>query len=129
MLVDDDSDDQELFGIALESIDENIRCEFAKDGLEGLEKLEAAAELPDFIFLDLNMPRMGGKECLKKIRSTAAYDAIPVIMISTSSNPADQSETMENGANGFIIKPPRTSELIAQIETVFKTHTTQLKST
>ena len=57
-LIDDDIDDQEIFGLAIKEIDYSIQCTFANDGAEALQKLSTTALnfLPDYIFLDLNMP-------------------------------------------------------------------------
>ena len=121
LLIDDDPDDQELFSMAIEAIDRSIHCSFAKDGLYGLELLEeSGTELPDIIFLDLNMPRMGGKECLQTIRSVRAYDHIPVVILSTSSARFDQVETLAGGAVDFITKPSRTAEFVAELKRVLE---------
>src|SRR5687767_10965856 len=93
LLIDDDLDDQEIFLLALEKTNLNIKCETACDGLKGLEKLEKSEELPHFIFLDLNMPNMDGKKCLAEIKKRQRYNDIPIIMYSTSSYINDIRET------------------------------------
>jgi CheY-like chemotaxis protein len=110
LMIDDDVDDQELFEIALSSLDPQIICKMANNGLEGLNHLKSNP-LPDIIFLDLNMPKMNGKECLKAIKADPAFQNIPVIILSTSINPTDRSETLALGATQFITKPSSTSEL------------------
>ena len=68
-IADDDPDDQELFIEALLQIDAQCKCVTAFDGLEALNKLfSQTVYVPDFIFLDLNMPKMNGKECLVEIK-------------------------------------------------------------
>lgn len=105
-LVDDDIDDRELFGDALADVDNGILLNTAEDGIEALKKLQGdAAETPDLIFLDLNMPRMDGKQFLKKIKENNALSEIPVYIYSTSSNEEDRKETMAMGAAKFIVKP------------------------
>lgn len=121
LLIDDDPDDHELFAIALEAIDRSVHCSFAKDGLYGLELLEeSGTELPDVIFLDLNMPRMGGKECLHTIRSVREYDHIPVVILTTSVNRFDQVDTLAGGAVDFITKPSLTAEFVSELQRVFE---------
>ena len=65
MIVDDDSDDRDFFSRALNKIDSSAECLFAVNGEDALKILRNGIKrLPDFIFLDLNMPRMDGKTCL-----------------------------------------------------------------
>jgi len=111
-IADDDPDDQELFIEALQEIDALCKCVTAFDGQEALNKLlNYSAYLPDFIFLDLNMPKMNGKECLSEIKKNNFLKDIPVIIYSTSSDKKDMHEAMELGAVFFLEKPNRFEEL------------------
>ena len=103
-MIDDDLDDQEFFQMAMEKIGYNVECRFADDCLKGLELLENSDFLPDFIFLDVNMPKMNGLECLEKIRTMARLNHVPVYLYSTSSekNIADKCLTL--GGAGLIKK-------------------------
>lgn len=111
LLVDDDEDDKEIFCLALKKIDPSIDCITASDGREALSILDDGSFIPDYIFLDLNMPRMDGKECLKEIRKQNRLDKVPVIIFTTSSAERDKEETKKLGANSFITKPPLVSTL------------------
>lgn len=113
-IIDDDIEDQEIFAIAVEEIDSNIRCESAIDGIVALEKLKQDFR-PDFIFLDLNMPRMSGKETLQELRKIPALHDVPVIAYSTSSEIRDVEDMKRLGANHFITKPPDITSLIADV--------------
>ncbi len=111
-IVDDDPDDQELFIEALLGIDKTCRCVTAFDGEEALQKLfKEMLQLPDFIFLDLNMPRMNGKQFLTEIKNHKDIQHIPVIIYSTSSEKNDILETTRLGASFFLQKPNRFDEL------------------
>ena len=112
MLIDDDEDDRELFQEALRELENAIDFTGAESCNEALFVLESKAVEPDFIFLDLNMPQIGGRECLTKLKNSLELSKIPVIMFSTSSDPRDIKETRDLGAIDFITKPPRTSELV-----------------
>lgn len=114
-LVDDDADDQEIFALALAEVDNSISCITAKSGMEALDKLNENTFRPDYIFLDLNMPRMNGKQCLREIKGQAALNKIPVVIYSTSSDDRDIEETRALGAAAFITKPPGISELIRSL--------------
>ena len=72
LLIDDDQDDQELFLMALERVDSQIKCSVANNGVEGLAALSDHFYTPTHIFLDINMPKMNGIECLQRIRINRA---------------------------------------------------------
>jgi CheY-like chemotaxis protein len=121
-LIDDDEDDQEIFTLALREADASIRCVTANDGVEALTRLTGDKTfIPDYIFLDLNMPLMNGKECLREIRKHTHLRDVPVIIFSTSSEPHEIEETRRLGANEFITKPPLISSLSRQLAEFFKT--------
>jgi CheY-like chemotaxis protein len=110
-LVDDDMDDHEIFKSALAKVDGGLALLTATNGYEALDVLSASDTLPDYIFVDLNMPRMGGLQFLKEIKQTETLKHIPVIIYSTSSNPGDIAKTRELGAISFVTKPSRFSDL------------------
>ena len=83
----------------------------ATDGQEALDQLLSKSIIPDLIFLDLNMPRMDGKECLALIKQEDELKHIPVIMYTTSSQSQDIEQTMLQGAVCFITKPSSLREL------------------
>jgi CheY-like chemotaxis protein len=119
LLVDDDEDDREIFIIALNDLGPNIDCELACDGMDALEKLRSTDSLPDFIFIDLNMPRMNGKECISEIKKDNRLLGIPVIIYSTSSSPHDQQDARRLGAAYFFTKPPSISALSNALRDIF----------
>ena len=119
LLVDDDEDDQEIFCLALEKVNPSMKCIKASDGRDALSILSEESFIPDYIFLDLNMPRMDGKECLKEIRKQSRFNKVPVIIFTTSSSERDQAETRQLGANWFITKPPLISTLVEKLSEVF----------
>lgn len=112
LLVDDDMDDTFVFGEVLAEVDPSIGFRTASNGQEALEKLLATdAVLPDVIFMDLNMPRMDGKQCLFEIKNNEKLRHIPVMMYTTSSHSADIEQSMQLGAVCFITKPADFKEL------------------
>lgn len=110
-LIDDDLDDQDIFILALEEVDKSIRCEVASDGADALKRLNGKELRPDYIFLDLNMPRMNGKQCLSQIKKLDFLSDVPVIIYSTSSDQNDRTETERLGAAHYIVKPNTVSAL------------------
>lgn len=106
LIIDDDDDDRSLFSDALGEVSSTVKCVSVSDGQEGLEILRDARQaLPDLIFLDLNMPRLNGKQCLAEIKKIPELAHIPVIMYSTTKRIEDVEETQKLGAAYFLTKP------------------------
>ncbi len=105
LLIDDDSDDRELFSEALSLVEPAIICDQAMDAEEGLARLQQSGEEPDLIFLDINLPVMNGWQFLTRLKKESDLKHIPVIMYSTSSNVRDMKTAREMGALCFITKP------------------------
>lgn len=105
LLADDDKDDCFFFEKALDSLPFSIHLDIVHDG-ERLMKylLENANKQPDIIFLDLNMPRKNGSECLAEIKSDKKMKRIPVVIYSTSLNESVADELYKNGAHYYIRK-------------------------
>jgi CheY-like chemotaxis protein len=118
LLVDDDTDDRELFCEALAAINPIIVCDVAADAQEALEKLYKREETPDMIFLDINLPITTGWQFLTNLKKTAAYKDIPVIMYSTSNNQRDRDIAKDLGALCFITKPNAFKKLKSTLDIV-----------
>ncbi|MDJ1504236.1 response regulator [Xanthocytophaga agilis] len=105
-LIDDDADDRELFAEALLLADPTATCYTASKAEEALKKLKSGdSSVPDFIFLDINLPDLSGWECLIQLKSMAKYKQVPVIMYSTSSHERDVKIAEDLGAFYFLTKP------------------------
>ena len=116
-LIDDDPDDREIFCIALEDTNKGFKCITAPNGKEALQKLSTDDSFrPDYIFLDLNMPVMNGKQCLQEIKKIPRLESVPVIIYTTSSYVKDMEETKELGATHFLTKPSRIDRLTRLLE-------------
>jgi CheY-like chemotaxis protein len=109
LLADDDPDDRELFTDAANN--HNADVQSVPNGVQLMKFLNQSNELPDFIFLDLNMPEKGGKECLQEIRQHERLKHLPVIIYSTSSSKRDIDDTYDLGADLYITKPNSFSQL------------------
>jgi CheY-like chemotaxis protein len=110
LVIDDDTDDRELFCEALASVDPGIHCEQAVDGKEALTRL-SAKEQPDIIFLDINMPIMDGWQFLTHLKKQDGHKDIPVIVYTTSATLKDKRIANDLGALCFITKPHAYSRL------------------
>lgn len=106
VLADDDEDDREFFRYTLESTSSAHRFLAFKDGESLLDYLNNTEnEVPNLIFLDINMPKINGWECLKQIRTKYSSVQLPVLIYSTSNHPDDVSMSLRLGANMHIHKP------------------------
>jgi len=106
LLIDDDRDDADLFKEALFEINSTIVFQHYEDSKAGLKLLlEKQTELPDLIFLDINMPIVSGWQCLTEFKKADHLKHIPVIMFTTSSQTSEKEIADELGAEGFITKP------------------------
>ena len=108
-MIDDDTDDQEIFLSVLEGIDPTVNCITASNGQEAIQKLTDGSRRPDLIFLDLNMPLMNGKQFLKACNLIDDCKKIPVIILTTSSDKKSMEETLQLGARDYITKPDKYS--------------------
>jgi CheY-like chemotaxis protein len=112
LIIDDDVEDQEIFLEALKEVDSTVLCYTAMSGEEAFKKMETdVVLLPDLIFLDLNMPKLNGKQVLKEIKNSRLLRQIPVIMYSTSFAPRDIDEIKSVGAIYHLLKPSRFDDL------------------
>ena len=123
LIIDDDSDDVEILCEAIAEINPAIKCESAENGEVALKLLRNPFQvLPDFIFLDLNMPRMNGKQCLAELKKDSNLKDIPVIVYTTSKLDEDFQETARLGAMLFITKPTRLTKLVETITFILSAH-------
>lgn len=106
LLADDDEDDRNFFKDAFKEIKISTDVKLVKDGVELMEYLNKPdIVLPHILFLDLNMPRKNGLECLREIKKIDRLKHIAIAIYSTSASEADIEETFVKGANIYIKKP------------------------
>lgn len=106
LLADDDEDDCMLFEDALKEVNASTELATANDGVELMKLLgKIVPPPPDVIFLDLNMPKKNGFECLAEIRNSQDFKNIPVVIFSTTGEEEAINKLYEQGANYFIRKP------------------------
>jgi len=118
LLADDDEADRLIFKEAFDEMDIGTSVETVNDGEELMQLLENSdyEDLPQILFLDINMPRKNGLECLKEIRTNKKYKEVSIAIYSTSSSEKDMHETFLNGANVYINKPQDFNKLKKVLE-------------
>lgn len=123
LLAEDDEDDRLLARQAWREVEHDgqsveVRC--VEDGAQLLDYLRVQgafappthAPRPDLILLDLHMPRLDGRAALRQIKSDPSLRAIPVVVLTTSSAPADVWNSYQDGANSYITKPASFEKLV-----------------
>lgn len=106
LLIEDNPDDVLLTKRAFLRQNFSLRIEVAKDGHEALERLLGEDPLlPDLILLDLKIPKLGGLDVLRRIRSDDHTKYIPVVVLTSSSEEVDILSSYDLGANSFLQKP------------------------
>lgn len=107
LLIDDDADELNIFVEALDAAGIRSRCTWAESALHVPE----IKPVPEIIFLDLNMPRVDGFDCLKEIKASPAFVSIPVVLYSTGMNDELKEKGMLMGASACIAKTYSIAEL------------------
>lgn len=111
LVVEDNDDDFEACEIALTEEREDAvpiyRCETGQEALDYLRRPHGRTRKcqPSVILLDLNLPGLGGYDVLRSIKGDPALCLIPVVVLTTSSDPADVEECYRSGANSYVTKP------------------------
>ena len=123
ILIEDNPNDAELITRVLRKHNLVNKCIVLKDGVEAIDFLfsqggfadRPASENPKLILLDLKLPRVNGIEVLRKIKSDDRTRKIPVVVLTSSTEPRDLKETYELGANSYVSKPIKFEEFAKAI--------------
>lgn len=131
LIADDDEDDRLLFQMAIDKIKINTELSLFINGKELMNYINnEGSDLPELIFLDLNMPVKSGLECLRDIRKNPKFNNIVIAIYSTSSSESDIEETFISGANIYVNKPSDfetlTKVLTKVIDINWQYHTSRL---
>lgn len=118
LLADDDEDDCDFFREALSETTIKAELFMVHDGVQLMNYLEknGLENFPDVIFLDLNMPRKNGIECLTEMKANERLKSLPVIIFSTSLDSEIVNNLYQKGASYYIRKPGEFSKLKTVIE-------------
>jgi len=103
--VEDDADDAELLQDAFKDNGISVCIEVVTTGDKVMPLLTQGTRLPDVIVMDLNLPKIHGKDVLKALKANEKLKSIPVVILTTSSSADDKAYCIQNGADKFITKP------------------------
>lgn len=116
---DDDEDDMMFFNDAVEKISGNsakkIRLHLHLNGSSLIENIKKNKDHNGVVFLDINMPMKNGMELLQEIRKESEIREFPVVMYSTSSNPANIEQCRQLGADFYAVKPSNFNDLVTLV--------------
>src|SRR5215470_3610090 len=105
LLVEDNASDEELTLRALRKSNIANKVIVVRDGAAALEFLRETADLPQVVLLDLNLPKIGGLDVLRAIRSDERTKLLPVVIMTSSKEDRDLMTGYELGANSYVVKP------------------------
>ena len=118
LLGEDDIDDEELLKELFSSVDNSLELTFINNGRQVIEHLDALPkdQLPCLLILDYNMPELNGADILENLKGKEKYADIPKIIWSTSGTETYRKKCLALGAEDYIIKPSKVSELVGAIK-------------
>lgn len=120
ILAEDDADDLELFQDALAELPFLVRVSHCQNGNELMQYLrdKHAGELPDIVFLDLNMPQKTGLECVQEIKRENRFRHVSIVILSTSADSRIVKQLYQQGADRYLFKPTNFADLKSLINRV-----------
>ena len=132
LLVEDSPGDVRLTRDAFRETNESIRLHVAVDGVEAMDFLKKRGVFvdsprPDFILLDLNIPKMDGREVLAQIKRDNDLKTIPTIILTTSDSEADIKKSYELQANCYLNKPVQLDDFESVVKSINDFWTTKVK--
>ncbi|RFS13325.1 response regulator [Emticicia sp. C21] len=121
LLAEDDLDDQFIFSDTIKQLSTSIELTIVNDGQGVLDVMRSNNNfIPHIIFLDVNMPKMNGIECLIQIRRNKILKNTPCIILTTSTAPKDIEETYNHGANLYFEKPIGYTDFVKMFNKLFE---------
>jgi two-component system, chemotaxis family, response regulator Rcp1 len=134
LLVEDSPGDVRLTQEAFRDFDKTVRLHVARDGVDAMaflrrQGVHANAPRPDFILLDLNLPKMDGREVLASIKKDESLKIIPTIILTTSDADVDIAKSYELQANCYLVKPVQLDEFENLVRSISDFWLTKVKLT
>ncbi len=116
LAVEDQEDDRRILERCMGRTGHDVDLSFARNGVEFLERLAHDDEPFRLVLLDLNMPLKDGREVLREARQDA--HTVPIVVLTTSADPADVEDAYRSGANAYFIKPYDIQEFVDLLGTI-----------
>jgi CheY-like chemotaxis protein len=119
LLIDENTDDQEILQLCIRRVDANVECVTANNCIEAYNLVTVANYLPEYIFLDVNMTKEDGLECLRKIKKMDKLNQAKIFMYSSTFESDIFQECRKLGVEDFIAKPTRLTILKEKLALIF----------
>jgi CheY-like chemotaxis protein len=120
LLIEDDLDDTGLLEDMLRSQDTPFTMEILNDGEEAVKHFRAGSSFPDLVILDFNLPKIHGRDVVLEMKSLPAYKDIPLLVLTTSSAPADIEFAHHHGVDKYLTKPSTLEAFRMVVDTIVK---------
>jgi len=121
ILIDDDRDDLQFLEEAIKKIDNSVKCIPYLYCDEALSQISTATTAPpNYIFIDMNMPRLDGQQCLKELRKNPTFNQATITILSTFMPPVVAEKLKENGADFTFQKPNKFDEYQYILENIIQ---------
>jgi len=118
LLIDDDIDDRDLFCITIKDISPEIDCKQFANGLDGISYLSSSTELPEVIFIDINMHLIDGLSFLKDIKENEKSRDIPIYIYSTPLMVKEMEESLKQYVSGYLFKTANFKEFARSLREI-----------
>jgi DNA-binding response OmpR family regulator len=118
LLIEDDPDDIELLEDALQKFGVTYEMDTVIDGGNAIDYISEVRGKPDIIILDLNLPRVHGKQVILAVKSSVDFRDIPLLILTTSSSADDIAYAYKNGAKKYLQKPTSVDEIKLTVEVI-----------
>jgi DNA-binding response OmpR family regulator len=120
LLIEDDLDDIELLQEALLFRQVAFSLETVNDGGAAVQYIRNCQDCPDIIILDMNLPKVHGREVMLEIKSIASFKNIPLLVLTTSSAQQDIDYAYANGADKYLVKPTDITQINEMVDTIVR---------
>ncbi|CAN5512569.1 response regulator [soil metagenome] len=120
LIVDDDADDRYLLDYAIEQLTLDVTVLTIPDARDALTYLQTCQRPPSLLITDLNMPYLTGLELLNLIKQSTNHRMVPVVILTTSQADEDRERCYRAGANAYLVKPGRISELSGLLQSCIR---------
>ncbi|HEY4149379.1 MAG TPA: response regulator [Chitinophagaceae bacterium] len=118
LLIEDDLDDIEFLQEAFKNQGVEVDMDIANDGSAAVNHIRTARQYPDIIILDLNLPKIHGREVILEIKSSPAFQLVPLLILTTSSAREDMEYAYRHGADKYVIKPTTLEQIRQTVNTI-----------
>lgn len=115
LVIDDDEDDTEIFIEAIKTLDNTIDVTIANNSLKALEDLKVSTQLPDYIFLDMQMPYLNGKEFLDEVLKIQRLKNLKIIFYSSHSSSFLEQSVQQHKEIRYLNKPNSFKDLVKKL--------------